>query len=198
MFDENTEWSMNFDIYNKINDKFGIFSIDLFASRLNAKNSKYASWKPDPSALFVDAFSKPWSEFPNFYAFPPFSVIMKCLQKISLEENVQGTLIVPFWPTQPWFPKLMRMLIAPPLILPLNILHLPFKLTIKHKQTKTLHLIACHISGNILQTEDFQKNLLPSYVLHGDPVQLDNMNHIFNSGFISVVDKKLIPCNIMK
>lgn len=197
IFDENTEWSLNSDMYSKIVNNFGELSIDLFASRLNAKHVTYASWKPDPSALFVDSFSKNWSEFNNFYAFPPFSMIMKCLQKIS-EEEAQGIMLVPLWPTQPWFPKIMRMLISPVLILPRNIIHLPFNSTANHKQSKNLHLIACHLSGIISKTEDFQKNLSTFYALPGDPPQLNSMKCIFESGFISVINKKLIPCNIMK
>ena len=35
-----------------------------------------------------------------FYAFPPFSMILKCLQKIR-DENAIGIMIVPDWPSQP-------------------------------------------------------------------------------------------------
>jgi hypothetical protein len=35
--------------------------MDLFASRLNCQISKFASWKPDPDAVVIDAFSFPWS-----------------------------------------------------------------------------------------------------------------------------------------
>ena len=57
------------------------FDIDLFASRLNNKLHSYASWRPDPGAQFTDAFCFNWQHY-HFYAFPPFSVISKCLQKI--------------------------------------------------------------------------------------------------------------------
>ena len=43
VFDINTEWELSLQIYTQITDKFGKFDIDLFASRLNAKNVNYAS-----------------------------------------------------------------------------------------------------------------------------------------------------------
>ena len=58
--------------------------IDLFASRLNKQIDKYVSFKPDPEAFEVDAFFMSWTNL-KFYAFPPFSCISRCLQKINLE-----------------------------------------------------------------------------------------------------------------
>ena len=34
--------------------------IDLFASRLNKELHIYASWMPDPDALYIDAMSISW------------------------------------------------------------------------------------------------------------------------------------------
>ena len=83
IFDENTEWQLNDCVFNEINPNFGEFEIDLFASRLKEKVKNYASWKPDPNAQFIDAFSSSWESF-AFYAFPPFSMIMKCIEFIIL------------------------------------------------------------------------------------------------------------------
>ena len=75
----------------KLRAVFPALSIDLFASVLNAQLARYVSWNPHPHATFVDAFSIPWTgEY--FYAFPPFSLIHKCLRKIEAElaEGVFG------------------------------------------------------------------------------------------------------------
>lgn len=197
IFDENTEWSIVPDIFSKLEESFEPFSIDLFASRLNTKHELYISWKPDPSASFIDAFSQNWVKFNNFYAFPPFSLITKCIQKVR-EEEAKGVIITPIWPTQVWFPPLMRMLIAPPTILPKDVLYLPFKPSAKHKQSQSLRLMACHISGNTSERKDFQSRLSRSYAHHGEHQQLNSMKSIIASGFISAIDKKLIPINIMK
>ena len=89
-----------------ITQLWGKPEIDLFASRLNAQLPYYSSWKPDPGASFKDAFTIPWTDN-YFYAFPPFSIILLCLQKIEQEE-AEGILVVPNWPTQPWYTKLCR------------------------------------------------------------------------------------------
>ena len=76
----------------------------------------YVSYKPDPGAVAVEAFTVQWSQY-VFYAFPPFSVITRTLQKIQ-QDQATGLLVVPFWPTQTRWPPLTRMLIQAPLVLP--------------------------------------------------------------------------------
>jgi len=62
-FNDRTEWMLDPDIYKQITIKFGEPVIDLFASRLNTQCKAYASWRPDPEALFVDAISVNWGKF---------------------------------------------------------------------------------------------------------------------------------------
>lgn len=82
--------------------------IDLFASRINTKCERYASWKKDPGSEKIDAFTIKWNAF-FFYAFPPFSIILKCLQKIK-KDQARGIMVVPEWPSQPWYPMYISML----------------------------------------------------------------------------------------
>ena len=44
-------------------------TIDLFASRLNNQFPIYCTFRPDPGAAYVDAFSITWSNL-DFYCFP--------------------------------------------------------------------------------------------------------------------------------
>ena len=106
-FADNLEWSLNQKLFDKLASRFGLPEIDLFASRLNNKVNKYISWKPDPNACAIDAFSCDWGEL-NFYAFPPFSCLSKVIAKI-VEDGATGTLLVPWWPTQPWWGRLMAL-----------------------------------------------------------------------------------------
>ena len=76
----NLEWMLPAPILKRIVSLFGNPDIDLFASRLNAQVENYVSWKPHPMAKFVDAFTIEWSQF-FFYAFPPFCLISRCVQK---------------------------------------------------------------------------------------------------------------------
>lgn len=197
IFDVNTEWQLSQIVFDKIVHVFGPFDIDLFASRLNAKCQCYCSWKPDPSAFFIDAFSACWKDYSKPYIFSPFSVIMKCLQKVCLDQ-AQVVLIAPLWITQPWFPKMMRMLIESPIVLPLDVLSLPFKKEAVHKQHKNLRLIACHLSGNSIESNNFRSKLQMLCVPPGEEPPNFNMKYILRSGLISVVEGRLIPCNIMK
>ena len=77
----NLEWMLSANTFQKIITVYGQPDIDLFASRLNAQLEDYISWKPDPRARFIDAFTIDWSCF-FFYAFPPFCMVSRCVQKI--------------------------------------------------------------------------------------------------------------------
>lgn len=103
-----TEWQLSQWAFEHIVDTFGQPEVDLFASRTNAKCSRFVSWKPDPDASAVDAFTICWGTS-FFYAFPPFSVILRCLRKI-VTDRATGIFVFPYWPGQPWFPLLKKML----------------------------------------------------------------------------------------
>ena len=107
VFSENTEWQLNVNIFREISGNWGIPDIDLFASRLNNQVPVYASWGPDPHSLFVDAFTRKWSHFQHVYAFPPFRLLNRVLQKVR-REGVKATIIAPDWAGQPWFSPLRQ------------------------------------------------------------------------------------------
>lgn len=195
IFHDDTEWVLLDSVFNQVEERLGTTVIDLFASRLNAKHKRYVSWKPDPNAEFVDAFTRLWINL-QFYAFPPFSIISKCLTKV-VQEKVTGTIIVPLWTTQPWFPKLMRLLISPPILLPLNSLSLPYSKR-QHPLERTLRLLACPISGIVTESEDFRKTLSKLSCPRGVEIRRFSMDRIFADGIISVVDGTLIPCVVLK
>lgn len=101
------ECELNDIYFTKIIDTFASPEIDLFASRANTKCHRYASWKGDPDAYKIDAFTFSWSQY-FFYAFPPFSLISKILQKIITEQSV-GIVVVPKWEAQPWYPVFKKL-----------------------------------------------------------------------------------------
>ena len=49
---------------------------------------------------------------------PTLSKIHRCLQKMLEEQRPQRITILPLWPTQVWWPELLKMLIAIPFVLP--------------------------------------------------------------------------------
>ena len=103
-----TEYQLHPDIFKNLCKIWGSPQVDLFASRINYQVPIYFSWKPDPGASSIDAIAQTWSEFELTYAFPPFSLIGKVLQKLK-EEGGEAIIVVPMWPGQPWFSQLLHM-----------------------------------------------------------------------------------------
>lgn len=97
-----TEFELSSTAFNQIAATFGPPQIDLFASKLNAKCERYVSWHKDPDCWAVNAFTIPWESF-FFYAFPPFPLIPRVLNKI-ISEKATGLVVVPHWPSQAWYP----------------------------------------------------------------------------------------------
>ena len=85
----------------------GPCQVDLFATRLNNQLRKFISWNPDPFAWATDAFQTSWVDMVG-YAFPPFALIGRCLQKI-LQEGCSVVLVAPVWDTQHWYPLLLQL-----------------------------------------------------------------------------------------
>ena len=142
-----TEWMLNKTEFKKLCDKFGTPDIDLFAARTNFLLPMYMSLYPDPSACAINAFYHSWNGF--VYLFPPFNMISRVLQKLIQDRTPRALMIVPLWDTQPWFPKLMRMVIEPPLPLKRSktLLILPSDKSAVHPMYPKLQIIACLLSG---------------------------------------------------
>ena len=58
--------------------------MDLFASKWNAQLPIFVSWRPQPNSWRVNAFNLSWSSLMG-YAFPTFSLILRCLTEIHRE-----------------------------------------------------------------------------------------------------------------
>lgn len=144
----NTEWSLSESAFRAVLHRFGPFEIDLFASITNTKCDTYVSWHPDPGSFAIDAFTLSWEGF-FFYAFPPFILLTRVLRKI-IDDRAEGVVVVPWWPSQPWFPLFQRMLTEEPLILsPSNNL-LSTPLRSQHPAANSLSLAAGKLSGRRL------------------------------------------------
>ena len=170
---EETEYELSQEAFREIVFTLGHPVVDLFASRLNAKCARFYSWKGDPEAERVDAFTVPWTE-DFFYAFPPFSIILRTLQKIA-EEGAEGILVVPLWPSQPWYPLFMDLLSSPPLILQPSIHLLCSPSRNPHPLWRNLSLAAGKLSGRHFKDgtsrlPQRQSLPLPSRILRKRPI----------------------------
>ena len=142
------EWKLSASIFHEIIAYFGRQpDIDMFASRINYQLTPFVSYRPDPDAFAVDAFQLNWKNY-FFYAFPPFCLIGRILQKVLIEE-AEGIVIVPNWPNQPWYSRLTRMLKTKPFCISRRkqMLHLPSKPGVQHPLHNSLELLACHLGG---------------------------------------------------
>lgn len=141
-----TEWEIADWAFDKIKFELGVPEIDLFASSLNAKCKKFVSWKKDPDSFKIDAFTFSWKNF-FFYAFPPLSIILKVLRKIIIDK-AEGVVVVPYWPTQPWFPLYKSLAITPLISFGPHpqLLLSPFSQT--HPLSRKLILVAAMLSYN--------------------------------------------------
>lgn len=141
-----TEWELADYAFKEITLSFGIPEFDLFASVQNHKCCRYASWRLDPNSEIVDAFTFNWKNL-NFYAFPPFSVIPKVLHKIK-NDKAEGIVVVPYWPTQPWFPLWSSLIVSKVIYFQPNksLLISPFR--VDHPLHMDLTLMASRLSGN--------------------------------------------------
>ncbi len=143
-----TEWMLNPVYLSDALSEFSFFpTIDLFASRLNKQFPDYVSYRQDPFAMHIDAFTIPWNDI-NFYCFPPFSCILKVLRKI-IQDQARGIVVVPDWPTQTWYPMLKALLEQAPVLLrpSSRMLTMPSQPDLKHPLTKNLTLAICLVSG---------------------------------------------------
>lgn len=141
-----TEYQLANNYFEIIVEKFGKPTIDLFASKVNSKCSRYISWHKDPDSIAVDAFTVSWRE-EFFYAFPPFSIISKVLNKVR-HDKARGILVVPLWKSQPWFPVFNELLTTKPLIFDPNEFMVLSPFRTSHPLWKDLSLVVGSISGN--------------------------------------------------
>ena len=128
-----------------------------------------------------------------FYAFPPFSVIGRCLEKIQ-HNQAEWILIVPLWPSQSWYPKLLRLLVNLPAVIPAKDNLLKMLATRKlHPLRKKLTLLACHLCGDSTKTKAFLQKLQVSSSTLGENPRINNTEHILVSGYYSVLKGRFIP-----
>ncbi|CAG2193387.1 unnamed protein product [Mytilus edulis] len=110
----NTEWELLQSVFQAITLQWGSPHVDLFTTSLNYKVQVFMSPVPDPKAYAVDCMSVPWDGM-FAYAFPPFRFLSQVLRKISAEQGLI-ILIAPAWPKQAWFPDLLHLSCARPLV----------------------------------------------------------------------------------
>lgn len=151
-----TEWELAEYAFTKIENAFGVPEIDLFASRSNTKCSRFCAWQRDPEAHSIDAFTLDWARW-KFYAFPPFALILRVLRKL-IDDRAEGIVVVPYLPTQPWYPLFRSILVGEPIMFEpsANLLLSPCRSQVHPLATK-LALVAERLSARPTDGKMFQK-----------------------------------------
>ena len=112
-----TEWTLNALVCKELWREWGRPLVDLFATSLTKRLPMYFAPHLDPMALGVDAFLQSWENL-EVYAFPPFVLIRKVINKFRRTKNCRMTLVAPWWPQREWFPDVIELLVEIPRSLP--------------------------------------------------------------------------------
>jgi len=166
-----SDWMLDPSIFAALCRHFHIHpDVDLFASRLNSQLPQFVSWGPQPGAMEVDALAINWTAL-CLYAFPPFALLSRVLSKLSQSPGCLILLIAPVWDAQPWYPLLLRLLVAQPVLLPgrPDLLSSPSGHSHPMIRSGHMQLAGWLISPDPLRQRAFRRRLSSSCSLPGGP-----------------------------
>ena len=95
-------------------------AVVMFATVCNTHIPQFMSLILEPLALAIHALSQDW-QGRAMYMFPPFPLLNKVVQKLWATQDSEIFLIAPWWPSQPWFPHLLRLCVDHPRIIPYHL-----------------------------------------------------------------------------
>ena len=187
-----TEWTLHAGVLSQIFHFWDTPHVDLFATRLNRRLPIFVSPVQDPLALAVDALAMSW-EGMFAYAFPPSPILSKVLLKIQ-RENCLVILIAPCWEAQPWFPRLLSLLVAPPIRLPCrkDLLAQP-QSNLTHPKPQIFRLHAWMCCREVCRRQAFLRSLPPESVQPGELPPMPYTGIGGKYGWIGVSDSRWIP-----
>jgi len=89
------DWSIDAESFQQLEETFGPFSVDLFASDHNHRVEKFYAQFFSVKAAGVEALSQDWSG-ENAWVCPPVKHVISVIRKVK-QESMTGVLIVPDW-----------------------------------------------------------------------------------------------------
>ena len=160
---ETAEFTLSDRVCRRIFTRFGSPNVDLFATRLNSKLPRFYAAFLDPYAEKLDSFAQNWKGL-YAYAFPPFNLILRTLQKANAEE-ANLILVTPMWKSQAWLPVALQMCAEPPLLLPKqsDLLTLPNGAPHILLEQKSFRLLVWRISQEAGEIGDWRRKLRPQF-----------------------------------
>jgi hypothetical protein len=174
------EWELHPQVARQL---FRLWPTPIIDLSQNTKLPRFCALRFHPQAVTTDALSMTWRGL-YAYAFPPFPLLAKVLQKIQ-EDQATMILIAPNWPRREWYPCLLELMIDYPWQLPI----MPDLISQDqgrhiHPNLSTLQLVAWKVSGNVLLQTAFRDRQL-KHVLN--PRQRARDKHTLLAGEISLL-----------
>ena len=175
-------------VFQKITKYWGHVTVDLFANLWNCQVQSFYSWRPQPQAMVLDALTQPWPQ-KGGYAFPPWVLIPKVIQKIR-KNILEIILITPIWPKTCWFSHLVEMSVEHPFQLPQNQIledadgNPP---QIKANLRKNFALAAWKLSGDISRVKVFRNQIKISSATKHEPAPINYMTITGRNGLAGVL-----------
>ena len=99
------DWEIDNTIFKALSSIWGPFTVDRFASHLNAKCTRFNSRWLVPGTEGIDCLAHPWNGDINCVVPPP-RLIPQCIDKI-IQERANCTLIIPKWKSAAFWPKVV-------------------------------------------------------------------------------------------
>ena len=154
-----TEWTLLHSVFEALCMAWDTPNLDLFATRLNNRLPVFVSPMADPLAVDVDAMSMSWRGM-YAYAFPPFVMLGRVLEKVFKDHPCEMILVAPKWPNQSWHARLLELLVDSPLVLPLreDLLFQPHN-HLRHRSLPAVCLHAWRLSSDLSKREAFRRQL---------------------------------------
>ncbi len=188
-----SDWLLNRAVFNSLSNIWPV-NIDIFSSYWNAQVPAFVSWRPHPEATAVNAFSLNWVDHAG-YAFPPFALVPKCLEKVR-REKANLVMVCSVWPSQPWFPILLELTCDVPVLLrpSKDLLVSATGETHPLLLTGSLQLAAWKLSGETSDGRAFRNHWSTYSWPETAPLHTRHTNRRGEIGFIGVVGGMKIPC----
>ena len=105
---DKSEWMLDPVLAPRYVHRFGPAQVDRFADSMLTLLPRFDASYPCRGAETVDTFSVSW-EGTHSWVNPPWRDIGRVLWKLDQEPGASAVLLLPYWPTQPWWPLLQRL-----------------------------------------------------------------------------------------
>jgi hypothetical protein len=104
--DDQDDYMLDPEIFRAIDERWGPHTCDRFASMKATQLPCFTSKFTNPGCQSTDAFTVSWVG-DNNWLFPPPYLIPRVLRHMKANDE-HGSLLVPFWPSAPWWPLLVN------------------------------------------------------------------------------------------